>query len=118
MPTDCEVDRTPAGSDSVPILRCAAVNLLLLAVLYPISLGPVCWTMARLKCGRTHPRVASFVSDAYMPLAPWVIYGPPFIQTPMRWWIGAGMASPTVYHSAPDGIVWSNPGYSYTLWHY
>lgn len=85
---------------------------------YPLSLGPVCWTMARLRWDHSQPRLAHAVSSFYSPLAPWIIHGPAVVQKPMRWWIGIGMSPPTVYHSLSDGIVWSNPGYSYTLWHF
>lgn len=111
------VDETRAGGRPSAARR-ALIIALLLALLYPLSLGPVCWTMARLKIGRTQPRLAHAVSRFYEPLAPWVLYGPPVIQKPLRWWIGVGMRPPTLYHSLPDGIVWSNPGYTYTLWHY
>lgn len=98
--------------------RRAVAIVILLAMLYPLSLGPVCWTMARIGAGGTPPRLSSAVSRFYSPLAPWIIHGPAVVQKPMRWWIGVGMSPPTVYHSLPDGIAWSNPGYSYTLWHY
>lgn len=101
----------PAGKNLLAVV-------LLLAVMYPLSLGPVCWTMARVHVGWRQPRLASAISRFYAPLAPSIIYGPVVVQTPMRWWIGVGMLPPTSYESLPDGIVWSNPGYSYTLWHY
>jgi hypothetical protein len=110
---DRESDET-AGLQS--IRRAVAVLVVAMAILYPLSLGPACWTMARLGLDRT--QFASCVSHFYLPLAPLIIHGPPYVQSPMRWWIGVGMSPSTVYHSLPDGIVWTNPGYSYTLWHY
>jgi hypothetical protein len=73
--------------------------------------------MARLRWDHRRPELAFYVSRFYMPLAPFAIHGPPVVQQPLRWWIGVGMRAPTVYHNLPDGIMWSNPGYTYTLWH-
>lgn len=95
------------------------VAALAIAVAYPLSLGPVCWTMSRLKCEQRFPDVAHLISRAYAPLAPMVINGPPPVQSALKWWISLGMSSSTAFHDDwPQGVGWSQPGYTYTLWHY
>lgn len=90
-----------------------------LALLYPVSLGPVCWTMSRLRWEHRHPNVALAVHKLYLPLFPTIVHGPKPVRRTGMWWIGLGMSAPTQFHDDwPDGIGWSNPGYTYTLCHY
>ena len=91
----------------------------LIALAYPLSLGPACWTMSGLEWEMTHPEVAYAVSWAYSPLAPAVVFGPEPVRRVLKWWIGVGMPARTGFHGDwPRGVGWSNPGYTYTLWHY
>ena len=67
----------------------------------------------------TAPEVAYAVSWAYSPLAPAVIEGPEPVRRVLKWWIGVGMPARTEFHGDwSRGVGWSNPGYTYTLWHY
>lgn len=92
---------------------------LLLALAYPLSLGPVCWTLSRFQWDQQHPYVAYAASRAYLPLAPTIINGPYSLQRGLKWWMGLGMSGRTEFHDDwPQGVGWSNPGYTYTLWHY
>jgi len=94
----------------------AAVAILLA---YPLSLGPVCWTMSRLQLEQRRPKVATLVARAYAPLAPMAINGPRPVQAVLKGWIGFGMSSRTAFHDDwSQGIGWTQPGYTYTLWHY
>ncbi len=89
----------------------------LLALAYPLSLGPACWTLSWLRL-EGHPEVAHTVSWAYSPLAPAVIDGPEPVRRGLTWWIGVGMPARTEFHGDwPRGVGWSNPGYTFTLWH-
>lgn len=91
----------------------------LAALAYPLSLGPACWALSWLQWDMRHPEVACAVSRTYSPLAPAVIDGPEPVRRALKWWIGVGMPARTeFYGDCPRGVVWSNPGYSYTLWHY
>ena len=86
---------------------------------YPLSLGPACWLMSWLRLEATQPEVAYAVSMAYCPLGPAVVGGPEPVRRGLKWWMGVGMPSRTVFHDDwPNGVGWSNPGYTYTLWHY
>ncbi len=89
------------------------------ALAYPLSLGPACWTLSWVRWDRDRPQVAFTVSCAYEPLAPMVVFGPEPVRGVMRWWLGVGMPPWTEFHGDwPQGVGWSNPGYTYTLWHY
>jgi hypothetical protein len=91
----------------------------LAALLYPLSLGPACWPLSWLQWDMRQPDVADTVSGAYTPLAPAVVFGPEPIRRVSKWWIGVGMPARTEFHGNwPKGVGWSNPGYTYTLWHY
>jgi hypothetical protein len=93
--------------------------VLALAIVYPLSLGPVCWTMSRLECELRFPGVARLISRAYAPLAPVVINGPRPVQRMFKGWMSFGMSSRTAFHDDwPQGVGWSHPGCTYTLWHY
>jgi hypothetical protein len=86
---------------------------------YPLSLGPACWALSWLQGEMRFPEVAYAVSSAYSPLAPAVIDGPGPVRRGLKWWIGVGMPARTEFHGDwPRGVGWSNPGYTYTLWHY
>lgn len=90
----------------------------LVALAYPLSLGPACWALSRLQLEGV-PEVAHTVSWAYSPLAPAVIDGPEPVRRVLKWWIGVGMPARTEFHDDwPRGVGWSKPGYTYTLWHY
>ncbi len=92
---------------------------LLAALAYPVSLGPACWALSWLRLEMRHPAIADAVSTAYGPLAPAAVSGPEPVRGALRWWIGVGMPPGTAFHGDwPRGIGWSNPGYTYTLWHY
>jgi hypothetical protein len=93
-------------------------TVVLVALAYPLSLGPACWALSWLQLEEV-PEVAYTVSWAYSPLAPAVIDGPEPVRRGLRWWIGVGMPPRTEFHGdCPRGVSWSNPGYTYTLWHY
>jgi hypothetical protein len=95
------------------------IAALAIAIAYPVSLGPMCWTMSRMKCEQRFPGVAHLISRAYAPLAPMVINGPRSVQGALKGWIGLGMSSKTDFHNDwSQGVGWSQPGYTYTLWHY
>jgi hypothetical protein len=94
-------------------------GVLALVLVYPLSLGPVCWTMSRLQCERRYPGVGRLVSRAYVPLAPMIVNGPRPVQAALKGWMGLGMSSTTAFHDDwPQGVGWSHAGYTYTLWHY
>jgi len=89
----------------------------LAALAYPLSLGPACWALSWLQW-EGHAEVAHTVSWVYSPLAPAVIDGPEPVRRVLKWWIGVGMPARTEFHGDwPRGVGWSNPGYTYTLWH-
>lgn len=93
--------------------------VVLAGLAYPLSLGPACWALSWFQCEMRFPATADAVSWAYSPLAPAVVDGPGPVRRALRWWIGAGMPARTAYHGDwPRGVGWSNPGYTYTLWHY
>jgi hypothetical protein len=103
-------------------MRRFARRLVLLAVLvtlaYPVSLGPVCWAMSWFRLEQC-PEVTDGVYWTYLPLAPATVDGSPEpVRRALRWWIKVGMPARTEFHDWPKGVGWSNPGYSYTLWHY
>ena len=90
----------------------------LAALAYPVSLGPACWALSWLGLEQT-PEVADTVYWTYLPLAPATVDGPEPVRRALRWWIGAGMPARTEFHGDwARGVGWSNPGYTYTLWHY
>jgi hypothetical protein len=107
-------DREVRPRVKVRVLIAASV----IALAYPLSLGPVCWMMSRLQWDQHYPSAAFLISRAYLPLAPMIINGPPPIQAAFKGWIGLGMALRTTFHDWPLGVGWSNPGCTYTLWHY
>jgi hypothetical protein len=89
----------------------------LVALAYPLSLGPACWALSWLQLEEV-PAVAHYVSSAYGPLAPAALDGPEPVRRGLRWWIGVGMPGRTEFHGDwPRGVGWSNPGYTFTLWH-
>ena len=91
----------------------------LAGIVYPLSLGPVCWTMSRLQLEMRFPEVSYAVSMAYSPLGQAAVEGPAPVRRGLKWWIGVGMPARTVFHSDWNrGVGWSNPGYTYTLWQY
>jgi hypothetical protein len=99
-----------------------ARRLLFVAVLvtlaYPLSLGPACWAMSWFRL-EDCPEAVDAVYWTYRPLAPATVDGSPEpVRRALRWWIGVGMPARTELHDWPDGVGWSNPGYTYTLWHY
>ncbi len=91
----------------------------LVALAYPLSLGPACWVLSWLQLEMRHPEVAAAVSWIYGPLGPAVVDGPEPVRRAMKWWVGVGMPARTeVQYDRPRGVGWNNPGYNYTLWQY
>lgn len=93
--------------------------VVLAGLAYPLSLGPACWAMSWLQAEMRFPKVAYAMSRAYRPLAPAVIDGPEPVRRGLKWWMGVGMPARTEFHGDwSRGVGWSNPGYTFTLWHY
>lgn len=82
---------------------------------YPFSIGPACWTMARIN-PITHPTPGMSVNVIYQPVAEAIILGPDWLREIANRWIALGLPGDVQLETdLKDGIVWSGPGYSYTL---
>jgi hypothetical protein len=87
----------------------------LLLIGYPFSIGPACWTMARIN-PITHPTPGMSVNVIYQPVAEAIILGPDWLREIANRWIALGLPGDVQLETdLKDGIVWSGPGYSYTL---
>jgi hypothetical protein len=92
---------------------------LLTGLLYPLSLGPACWTLSWFQWEMRYPELTRAVSWVYCPLAPVVVDGPEPVRRALKCWMRAGMPARTEFHGDwSRGVGWSNPGYTFTLWHY
>jgi hypothetical protein len=114
--------RERAGPGATPDRGRPAFRFLGAAVLaalaYPLSLGPACWALSWLQLEGV-PEVSHTVSWAYSPLGPAVVAGPGPVRRGLKWWMWVGMPPRTEFHDdRSKGVGWSNPGYTFTLWHY
>lgn len=82
---------------------------------YPLSIGPVCWTMARLHPVKNHIPVVA-LGKIYQPVAEGIILSPDWLRPIANDWIALGLPRDVQLETQlKDGIVWSGRGYSYTL---
>jgi hypothetical protein len=96
-------------------------SALLIAVLgglligYPLSIGPICWTIARINPVKHQIPVVA-LCRIYQPVSEGIILSPDWLRPFANDWIALGLPRDVQLETQlKDGIVWSGPGYTYTL---
>ncbi len=95
--------------------RGAVLAMVLMLVAYPLSFGPACWIAMRNDAGK-HATAFRRFSNFYSPVSIAIIRGPRPVRDCAMWYLELGApADAKVWREWDDGILWSKPGYSYTL---
>jgi len=88
---------------------------ILIAVLYPLSIGPACWICMRLDSLK-HQHLLRVIGLSYKPVVWGLIDGPRPLKDAADWYIDLGApAGVTVNRGDYTGVRWDGPGYNYTF---
>lgn len=89
-------------------------TLVVLAVVYPLSFFPTCWTLMRLNMAK-HQQAAYVARRVYAPLVTVYACSPQPVRTGVRGLLDLGAPPGVNVMPKDEGIVWTTGSYAFTL---